>query len=77
MTLGSNQAKPVLHWHEKCTQGPNISTTPLQQWGFPQCLPFSWTTLRGKHYRLLIAIMEVVDMFWHFPTNVLKIDEIF
>ena len=24
---------------------PNVSTTPLQQWGFWQCLPFSWTTL--------------------------------
>ena len=27
---------------------PNIFTTPLWQWGFQQCLPFSWTTLRGK-----------------------------
>ena len=27
---------------------PNVSTTPLRQWGFRQCLPFSWTTLRGK-----------------------------
>ena len=30
---------------------PNISTTPLRQRGFRQCLPFSWTTLRGKHCR--------------------------
>ena len=30
---------------------PNISTTPLRQWGFRQCLPFSWTTLGGKHCR--------------------------
>ena len=28
-----------------------MSTTPLRQWGFWQCLPFSWTTLRVKHYR--------------------------
>ena len=28
---------------------PNASTTPLQEWGFRQCLPFSWTTLRDKH----------------------------
>ena len=27
----------------------NVSTTPLWQGGFRQCLPFSWTTLRGKH----------------------------
>ena len=27
---------------------PNVSTTPLRQWGFRQCLPFSWTTLIGK-----------------------------
>ena len=37
--------------------GPNISTTPLRQ-----CLPFSWTTLRGKHCRHPIAIMRVVNM---------------
>ena len=42
---------------------PNVSTTPLRQWGFRQCLPFSWTTLRGKHCRHLIAVMGVVDMF--------------
>jgi hypothetical protein len=27
----------------------NVSITPLRQWGFRQCLPFSWTTLRGKN----------------------------
>jgi hypothetical protein len=35
----------------------NVSTTPLRQWGFRQCLPFSWTTLRGKHCRHPIAVM--------------------
>ena len=40
---------------------PNVSTTPLQQWGFQQCLPFSWTTLRGKHCWHPIAVMGVVD----------------
>ena len=31
-----------------CTRlSTNVSTTPLRQWGFRQCLPFSWTTLRG------------------------------
>jgi hypothetical protein len=35
---------------------PNVSNTPLQQWGFQQCLPFSWTTLRGKHCRHPIAV---------------------
>jgi hypothetical protein len=24
-------------------------TTPLRQWGFRQCLPFSWKILRDKH----------------------------
>ena len=42
---------------------PNVSTTPLRQWGFQQCLHFSWTTLRGKHCRHPIAIMGVVDTF--------------
>ena len=42
---------------------PNVSATPLRQWGFWQCLPFSWTTLRGKHCRYPIAVMGVVDMF--------------
>ena len=43
--------------------GPNVSTTPLRQWGFRQCLPFSWTTLRSKHCRHPIAVMGVVDTF--------------
>ena len=43
----------------------NVSTTPIRQWGFRQCLPFSWTTLRGKHCQYLIAIMGVVDTFEH------------
>ena len=30
--------------------GPKWSTTPLWQWGFRQCLPFSFV-LRGKHCR--------------------------
>ena len=41
----------------------NVSTTPLRQWGFRQCLHFSWTTLRGKHCRHPIAVMGVVDTF--------------
>ena len=37
---------------ENCTYHcRNVSTTPLRQWGFQQCLPFSWTTLRYKHCR--------------------------
>ena len=40
-----------------------ISTTPLRHWGFWQHLPFRWTTLRGKHFRHPIAMMEVVDTF--------------
>ena len=41
-----------------------LSTTPLPQWGFQQCLPFSWTTLRDKHCRHPIAAIGVVDTFW-------------
>ena len=40
-----------------------VSTTPLQQWVFWQCLTFSWTTPIGKHCHHPIAVMEVVDMF--------------
>ena len=35
----------------------------MLQWGFRQCLPFSWTTLRDKHCRQPIAVMGVVDTF--------------
>ena len=42
---------------------PSVSTTPLRQWGFRQCFPFSLTTLRGKHCRHPIALMGVVDTF--------------
>ena len=53
-------------FHQKVSQisniqtflSSNVSTTPLQQ-----CLPFSWTTLRGKHCRYPIAAMGVVDTF--------------
>ena len=47
----------------KCSLGPNESTTPLRQWSFRQCLSFSWTTLRGKHFRKLHCRNGVVDMF--------------
>ena len=42
---------------------PERIYNPLRQWGFRQCLPFSWTTLRGKHCRHPIAVMGVVDTF--------------
>ena len=51
--------------------GPNVSTTPLQQWDFLQCLPFSWTTLRDKHCWHLSAVMGVVDTFG--PGYILKV----
>ena len=38
-----------------------VSTTPLWQWGFLQCLPFSWIKLRDKHCWYPIAVMGVVD----------------
>ena len=43
--------------------GPNVSTTPLQQWGFWQCLPFSWTTLKRKHCKYPIAVMGDENTF--------------
>ena len=45
------------------TLGQNVSTTPLRQLGFQQCLPFSWTSLRGKHCWHPITAMGVVDAF--------------
>ena len=44
-------------------QGSNVCTTPLRQWGFQKCLPFSLTALRGKHCRHPIAVTGVVDTF--------------
>ena len=32
----------ILYSEKLC---PRVPTTPLRQWGFRQCLPFSWTTL--------------------------------
>ena len=58
-----------LNWSTKTNvfyetlQRLNVSTTPLRQWGFRQCLPFSWTRLRGKHCRHPITVMGVVDTF--------------
>ena len=49
-----------------------ISTTLLRQWGFRQCLPFSWTKLRDKHCQHPIAVMGVVDMFGPSPSNEYK-----
>ena len=39
---------------------PNVSITPLRQWGFWQCLPFSWAILKDKHCWHPIAIIGVV-----------------
>ena len=61
---GKNQIfTNFLHGDMNNLDGPNVSTTPLRQWGFRQCLTFSWTTLRGKHCRHPIAVMGVVDTF--------------
>jgi hypothetical protein len=45
--------RPKFCFGSKC---PNVSTTPLQQWGFWQCLPFSWITLTDKHCWHSIAV---------------------
>jgi hypothetical protein len=54
-----------------CFHSRNVSTTPLRQWGFRQWLPFSWTTLRGKHCWHPIAVMGVVDTFEQWPLALL------
>ena len=46
---------------------PNASTTQLRQRGCQQCLPFSWTTLRGKHCGHPIVVMAVVNTFRQCP----------
>ena len=56
-------SKKYQNEHTSVSLSPNVSTTPLRQWGFQQCLPFSWTTLRGNHCRHPIAVMGVVDTF--------------
>ena len=50
----------LVHFVKYC---PKVFTTPLQQWGFRQFLPFSWTTLRIKHCRYPIDVMGVADTF--------------
>ena len=51
-----------------------VSTTPLWQWGFRQCLSFSWITLRDKHCRHPIAVTGVLDTFGlcHIKPNISK-----
>ena len=53
-------------------KSPNVSTTPLGQWGFRQCLPFSWTTLSGKHCWHPIAVMGVINMFGRIVHNLAR-----
>ena len=52
-------------WNGASGDRPNLSTTPLRQWGFRQCLPFSMTTPRGKHCWHSLAVMGVVYTFGH------------
>ena len=63
----SNELKKLfirmkIHGLTQNSYSPNVSTTPLRQWGFRQCLSFSWTSLRGKHCRHPIAVLGVVDI---------------
>ena len=39
----------ILNFYQTRQASANVSTTPLRQFGFWQCLPFSWTILRDKH----------------------------
>ena len=36
----------------------NVSTMPLRQWVFWQCLSFSWSTLRGIHCQHSIGVVD-------------------
>ena len=67
-TLCFSREKKMILWRFKIhkhtsSQYPNISTTALRQWGFWQCLLFSWTTLRCEHCQHPIVVMGVVDTF--------------
>ena len=56
----------MIQWHRTVvSDGLNVAKTSLLQWGFRQYLPFSLTTLGGKHCRHPIVVMGVVDMFGH------------
>ena len=44
---------------------PERIYNPITTMGVSAMLPFSWTTLRGKHCRHPIAVMGVVDTFGH------------
>ena len=46
---GARCSKINTQEHVDSRLSPNVSTTPLWQWGFRKCLTFSWKTLRGKH----------------------------
>ena len=51
----------IKSWFSTTNEKANART--LRQWGFRQCLLFSWTTLRDKHCRNPIAVIGVVDTF--------------
>ena len=52
----------------------NVFTTPLRQWGFRQCLPLSWTTLRRKHCRHPIAILPRTTAFPRYRVNAINFE---
>ena len=56
LNLASKEISDQAAWPERIYN-------PITAMGFWQCLPFSWTTLRVKHCRHPIAVMEVVDTF--------------
>ena len=58
--------------HLQCQLAVTCSL-PLWQWGFRQCLPFIWKTLRGKHCRQHIAVMRVVDTIEQYVNNLLLV----
>ena len=45
--------------HQNCNAEHMYLQPHSRQWGFWQCFPFSWTTLRGKHCRQPTAVIGV------------------
>ena len=46
-----------------CTEGPNVSTTPITAMGCRQCLLLNVVQLKGKHCRKPHCRNGVVDTF--------------
>ena len=69
---GANRSFSLKALLELATQSHTTRTYLQPHYGnvvLGNFLPFSWTTLRGKHCRHTIAVMGVVDTFRHCPNT--------